>query len=99
MGSCESYEIPLQMTLLQAYKSIHSAWDSQESSSDIYHMILEWIQVYRPEEVYPEITEEVQDWMRRALNDASTNDLVEDFIYGAACKTIRATMDSQAITS
>ena len=84
------------MTLLQAYKSIHSAWDSQESSSDIYHMILEWIQVYRPDEVYPEIAVEVQDWMRRALKDGATNDLVEDFIYGAACKMIRATMDSQA---
>jgi hypothetical protein len=82
------------MTILQAYKSIHSAWDSQESSSDIYHMILDWIQMYRPEEVYPEIAEEVQDWMRRALKNASTNDLVEDFIYGSTCNTIRATMDS-----
>ncbi len=70
-------------TIYSVYADIHTAWDNDVSCSDIYHMILEWIEVWKPEEVYPEIADLIQDYLERCDNDDSTYDLVEDFIYGS----------------
>jgi hypothetical protein len=82
------------MTLHASYIQIHDAWDNQESQSDIYHMILKWIGTYRPEAACPGTAPYVKHFIDDAMADVSTNDIVEDFIYGENYKPLRDIMDA-----
>lgn len=82
----------LQMTSILPftnYFAIHEAWNSNGSMNDIYHMILDWMQRYSPNKIYPETAEAVHDWLHRAERGDETNDLVEEFIYGEKYEIIR----------
>jgi hypothetical protein len=57
--------------------------------SDIYHMIIDWIDTWKPETVCPSVAPLVNDFMQRALDGDETNDLVEDFIYGKRYSELR----------
>ena len=63
------------------------AWDNDVSSSDIYHLILKWMEAHVGD---PETTQEVQAWLRRAKEGEETNDLVEDFLFGPTYASIRS---------
>jgi hypothetical protein len=79
------------MDVYTSYKKILTAWSKNASMSDIYHMIIDWINTYKPEEVAPSIAPLIKDFMQRALDGDETNDLVEDFIYGDQYVGIRET--------
>ena len=68
-------------TVYSSYTKLHTAWRNDVSSSDIYHMILAWIEVWNPEIVHPEVKDLLQDFIQRCHAGDSTYDLVEDFIY------------------
>jgi hypothetical protein len=85
------------MSLLKDYAAIHSAWESGTSSSDIYQMIQDWINDHQPQEVYPAMTAEIEEWLYRADHNVGTNDLVDDFVYGKVCATIRDILGKQDI--
>lgn len=76
-----------------AYNAIHTAWNNNASMSDIYHLILSWIDTWKPDQTYPEIAAYIQDWFRRAEDGDETNDLVEEFVYGRRYKPIRDYFD------
>ncbi len=74
------------------YNNIFKAWNENVSSSDIYHMILDWINTYRYEiyEIYDkQISDLLEDILDRMNNNDETNDIVEDFIYGRKYEYIR----------
>ncbi len=74
----------------QEYYAIHTAWDNDVSSSDIYHMILDWLEHW---DCVIEDKEAVEDILRRMEEGDSTNDIVEDFIYGECYAQLRAQFD------
>jgi hypothetical protein len=71
------------------YDNILIAWDENISSSDIYHMILNWINTYKNEIAVREVLDSLEDILERMSNNYSTNDIVEDFIYGSKYETIK----------
>ena len=76
-------------TVYLAYMEIHIAWRNGVSSSDIYHMILAWMETWKPETVHPEVANLLQDYKKRCRSGDSTYDLVEDFIYKSRYDYIR----------
>lgn len=80
------------LLLHTSYIQIHDAWDNQESQSDIYHRILKWIATYKPEVVCPATAPYVKHFLDDAMANVSTNDIVEDFIYGENYKPLRDIM-------
>ena len=58
--------------------------------SDMYHMILEWMQTYRPQDKVPAIAPLVERWLEGAMEGEETNDLVEQFMYGERYREIHA---------
>ncbi len=76
-------------TVYSAYMNIHTAWQTGASSSDIYHMILMWIEIWKPEVVHPEIADLIHDYIQRCESGDSTYDLVEDFIYKSRYASLR----------
>jgi hypothetical protein len=68
------------------FRAIIKGWNTGVSSSDLYHMIISWMDGFKNE---IDAKREVKRFMRRAEKGDSTNDLVEDFIYGAGCVNIR----------
>ncbi len=79
------------MDVYTSYKKILTAWSKNASMGDMYHMIIDWINTYKPEEVVPSIAPLIKDFKQRALDGDETNDLVEDFIYGDQYVGIRKT--------
>lgn len=71
------------MSIKIEFDNIFSAWEHNESSSDIYHMILYWMNKYKHN---IKSKDEIEDIYERMNNDVSTNDIVEDFIYGKYSK-------------
>jgi hypothetical protein len=71
------------------YNNIFKSWKENVSSSDIYHMILYWINTYKDEITDPYVLELLEDVLYRMNNDDETNDIVEDFIYGSKYEVIR----------
>jgi len=71
------------------YNNIFKSWKENVSSSDIYHMILYWINTYKDEITDPYVLELLEDVLYRMNNNEETNDIVEDFIYGSKYESIR----------
>lgn len=71
------------MSIIIEFNNIFVAWNNNESSSDIYHMILYWMNKYKDN---IKSQDEIEDIYERMNNDDSTNDIVEDFIYGKYSK-------------
>jgi len=69
----------IKMSIKIEFERIFEAWDNNESSSDIYHLILYWINKYKDE---IKTKEDIEDIYERMNTNDSTNDIVEDFIYG-----------------
>jgi hypothetical protein len=70
------------------YQHIHDAWDDNASMNDVYHLILEWFETYRPEYKYPKLESLVQQWLRDAEKGVDTNELVETFLFGKEYRPI-----------
>lgn len=65
------------------YGKIIQAWINNESMSDIYHMILNFITTYNNNNIKNnKILDIFQDIAKRMEDNESTNSIVEDFIYG-----------------
>ena len=64
-----------------SFRRLVAAWSDGTSMSDMYHMILEFLQSVSPVE-YPDICWLVGEWLERAYSGDETNDLVEEFMYG-----------------
>jgi hypothetical protein len=72
--------------ILIDFNNIFMAWDNNVSSSDIYHMILNWINQYKDE---INSKNEIENILERMNSDDSSNDIVEDFIYGNIYQKLR----------
>ena len=57
--------------------------------SDIYHMIVDLIKVWKPETRIPTIAKHVEDFLRRCEDGDEMYELVEEFIYGDKYAPIR----------
>lgn len=68
------------------FLEIFTAWHDDVSSSDIYHMISEWIFQYK---TLIKSQNEIKDIVKRMNSKESINSIVEDFIYGDSYKTLR----------
>jgi capsular polysaccharide biosynthesis protein len=68
------------------FNSIFASWDNNVSSSDIYHMILNWINQYKS---YIKSIHIIENILERMESNDSTNDIVEDFIYGNIYQELR----------
>lgn len=81
----------MSYTVESFYQHIQDSWNNNESMGDMYHLILEWLQKYRPQDKYPFLETLVNKWLQDATDNVSTNDLVEDFLYSDTYKLIRET--------
>jgi hypothetical protein len=66
----------------KSFYHMFEAWNNNESSSDIYHMLLDWIdknEIYITDNKCLEI---INDIKTRMENNDETTDIVEDFIMG-----------------
>ncbi len=64
------------------YCKILDAWENNMSSSDIYHMLVIWINTYI-ENIYDHnAVKDMNKILERMNKDDSINDIVEDFVYG-----------------
>ena len=77
----------------EAFSEIMHAWMHNASMSDMYHMILNWMQDHKPEEVFPHVSADVKEWLQRAEDGDETNDLVEEFVYGDQYAELRDCCD------
>ena len=68
------------------FNSIFASWDNNVSSSDIYHMILNWINQYKS---YIKSIHIIENILERMESNDSTNDIDEDFIYGNIYQELR----------
>lgn len=68
------------------FLEIFSAWNKNISSSDIYHMILDWITIYKD---LIKSKKEIDNILKRMDKNDSLNEIVEDFIYGDCYKNLR----------
>ena len=78
-----------EQTIFSAYQAIQEAWDNDVSMSDIYHMIVDWMETWQPEIRFPEVAELVEEYLQRCEDDDEMYDLVEEFIYGERYAPIR----------
>lgn len=78
-----------QETIFTAYQRIQEAWNNNVSMSDIYHMIVDWIVIWKPEKQFPELTELVHEYLQIYKNSQKRYELVFEFIYGERYKPIR----------
>ena len=76
-------------TIFTAYKAIQQAWDNNVSMSDIYHMIVDWMETWQPEIRFPELAGLVEEYLQRCEDGDETYDLVEEFIYGERYAILR----------
>lgn len=66
----------------KSFYHIFEAWNDNESSSDIYHMILDWITKNKNLITDEKSLEIIDDIKERMDNNDETTDIVEDFIIG-----------------
>ena len=80
------------MNIYESYQFIMRAWNDGASSSDIYHMMVDWVEDYKDKLKTDAAKKEAAElWDRFETND-STNDIVEDFVYGDRYSGIRQEM-------
>ena len=78
-----------QQTIKSAYQDIQTAWDNNVSMSDMYHMIVDWMETWKPETRVPTIAKLVEEYLQRCEDDDEMYELVEEFIYGDRYAPIR----------
>lgn len=72
------------------YHLIVQAWINNQSMSDIYDMIIVWIHKYQHHiHLNQDLLLLTDEIMKRAENDESINEIVEDFIYGKKFEPLR----------
>ena len=81
-------------SLKEEYNKIIKAWVNNISMSDIYHMILEWIEKNKSIVTNQEIVAIMNDIEKRMENNDELNDIVEDFIYGVKYQKLRDLVES-----
>ena len=69
-----------------SFQKILDAWDDNESSSEIYHMILDFITIYKDKIKHQDLANDI---IKRMEDNDSTNDIVEDVIYGDVYEELR----------
>jgi hypothetical protein len=70
------------MNIYESYQFILKAWNEGASASDIYHMIVDWVEDAKDKLKTEAAKKEAAElWVRFETND-STNEIVEDFVYG-----------------
>lgn len=72
------------------FNNIINVWIKGYSHNDIYHMILAWIE-HNINELSLNINtkDSINDIYKRMINNDSTQDIVEDFIYGEKYSKLR----------
>jgi hypothetical protein len=72
------------------FNNIIKAWIKGYSHNDIYHMILDWIE-HNIQELSLNINTKnsINDIYNRMINNDSTQDIVEDFVYGEKYSNLR----------
>lgn len=81
-------------SLKEEYNKIIKAWINNISMSDIYHMILEWIEKNKSTVSNQEIVAIMNDIEKRMENNDELNDIVEEFIYGVKYQKLRDLVES-----
>jgi len=66
----------------KSFYHMFEAWNNNESSSDIYHMLLHWINENEMYITDNKCLEIINDIKTRMENNDETTDIVEDFIMG-----------------
>ena len=80
------------MNIYESYQFILRAWNDGASASDIYHMMVDWVEEAKDRLKTEAAKKEAAElWDRFETND-STNDIVEDFVYGKRYSGIRQEM-------
>ena len=69
-----------------SFQKILDAWDDNESASEIYHMILDFITIYKDKIKHQDLANDI---IKRMEDNDSTNDIVEDVIYGDVYEELR----------
>lgn len=69
-----------------SFQKILEAWEDNESSSEIYHMILDFITTYKDTIKNQDLANHI---LKRMEDNDSTNDIVEDVIYGDVYEELR----------
>jgi hypothetical protein len=64
------------------YLWVYDAWAHVGSSFLVYERIMFWFSEIKPENDFPEITNEVHDWLQRAKHGEEPINLVEEYIDG-----------------
>jgi hypothetical protein len=75
------------MGIKEDFQAIFDAWNKGGSYSDIYHMIVAWLETY--EFTLDETIEAVRIFVRIDKGREELKDIVADFIYGECCATLR----------
>ena len=78
-----------QETITSAYQTIQIAWLNNVSMNDIYLMIVNWIEVWKPETRVPTIAKLIEEYLQRCEAGEDMYDLVEEFIYSQRYAPIR----------
>ncbi len=74
------------------YLKILDAWEKNIPSSDIYHMLVNWINTYI-ENIYDHnAVKDMNMILERMNNNDSMNDIVDDFVYGKKYIDLHATI-------
>lgn len=88
----------MNASIQNQFKDIMIAWETDVSSSDIYHMILSLLTGDRISRYGSGLSSDIQQlksslvcqsWLDMAENDRGTKELVESFIYGADFEPVR----------
>lgn len=80
------------MNIYESYQFILRAWNDGTSSSDIYHMIVDWVEEAKDRLKTVEAKKEALELWDRFETSDSINDIVEDFVYGDRYSGIRQEM-------
>lgn len=80
------------MNIYESYQFILRAWNDGVSSSDIYHMIVDWIEEAKDRLKTGAAKKEALELWDRFETSDSINDIVEDFVYGDRYSGIRQEM-------
>lgn len=70
------------MNIYESYQFILKAWNDGVSSSNIYHMMVDWIEEAKDRLKTEAAKKEAAELWDRFETSDSTNEIVEDFIYG-----------------
>jgi hypothetical protein len=81
----------------KSFNNIFEAWNNNESSSDIYHMILVWINENNRYITDYKCLEIINDIKKRMENNDETNDIVEDFIMGYKYHYLRKSIGEEKL--